>query len=47
MGAKKDAKQVASKTVPAAQAVSGVTDTITVANGQKVDLWCPVGKIGT
>ena len=38
MGAKKEAKQVASKTVPAAHAESGVTDTITVANGQKVKI---------
>ena len=41
MGAKKEAKQVASKTVPAAPAETGVTDTITVANGQKVSNQMP------
>ena len=37
MGAKqKEAKPVASKSVPAAKAEDGVTDTVTIANGQKV-----------
>ena len=44
MGAKKEAKQVASKTAPAPAAGSAVTDTITVANGQKVDIWYPAGR---
>ena len=37
MGAKqKEGKQVASKNGPAAQADNGVTDSVTIANGQKV-----------
>ena len=37
MGAKqKETKQVARKAAPAAQAEDGVTDTVTIANGQKV-----------
>ena len=36
MGAKKEAKQVTGKNGPAAQPENGVTDTVTVANGQKV-----------
>lgn len=38
MGAKqKEAKPVASKSVPAAMSENGVTDTVTIANGQKVN----------
>ena len=37
MGAKqKEAKAVTSKNVPAASTENGVTDTVTIANGQKV-----------
>ena len=46
MGAKKEAKQVASKTGPAAQAETGVTDTITVANGQEVRSGAPQAEVG-
>ena len=43
MGAKqKEAKPVASKSVPAAKTENGVTDTVTIANGQKVNIcWLP------
>lgn len=43
MGAKqKEAKPVASKSVPAAKAEDGVTDTVTIANGQKVIIVAPL-----
>ena len=43
MGAKqKEGKPVASKSVPAAKTENGVTDTVTIANGQKVsNRWLP------
>ena len=43
MGAKqKEAKPVASKSVPAAKTENGVTDTVTIANGQKVIFVAPL-----